>query len=298
MKRQTLKIKDAGNWLSCFSFVAPALLFYCVFVIIPIIGTVNISLHQWNGAAPQMTFVGFQNYKKLITDAIFYRALKNNIIWICVTIFVPVFMGLILATLISRPYVKGKLLYRMTYFMPCVVSLVAVGIVWGWIYNPVFGILRRFLISIRFPNAANIDFLGDPNLVIWFLVLAGSWTAYGFNMTVFLAAIQGIDNDYLEVAILEGANFFQSFFMVIIPTIKGTITLLVLNSLIGSFKVFDIVRIMTNGGPYHSSEVLSTYMYSTAFLMNNYGYGSALALTLTGIILICSVIYMRVMEKE
>jgi multiple sugar transport system permease protein/raffinose/stachyose/melibiose transport system permease protein len=286
------------KWLGCFAFAVPAVLFYILFVVVPIFGTVNISFHRWNGASPRMTFIGLENYRHIFSDPVFYHAIKNNIIWILFTIFVPVFLGLILATLISRPYVKPKLLYRLTYFMPNVVSLVAVGIVWGWIYNPVFGILERFLVAIGIPGADQIDFLGDPNLVIWSLVIAGSWTAFGFNMIVFLAAIQGIDNDYLEVAILEGANFFQIFFFVILPTIKGTVTLLVLNSLIGSFKVFDIVMIMTKGGPYHSSEVVSTYMYSRAFLMNEYGYGAAVALILALVIAVCSTLYMRAMEKE
>jgi multiple sugar transport system permease protein/raffinose/stachyose/melibiose transport system permease protein len=182
--------------------------------------------------------------------------------------------------------------------MPNIVSWVAVGIVWTWIYNPEYGILERFLAAVHFPGANQIDFLGDPKLVIWSLVLAGSWWAFGFNMTVFLAAIQGIDNDYLEVAILEGANGFQTFFMVILPAIKGTVTLLVLNSLIGSFKVFDIVYIMTKGGPYHSSEVVSTYMYIRAFQLNEYGYGAALGVVLAAVIAVCSLFYLRIMEKE
>lgn len=182
--------------------------------------------------------------------------------------------------------------------MPNVVSLVAVGIVWGWIYNPEFGILGRMLNALGMHGAARIDFLGDEKMVIWFLVLAGSWTCYGFNMVVFLAALQGIDTSYLEVAKLEGANAFQKFIYVIVPLIKGTIVLLVSNSLIGSFKVFDLIYIMTKGGPYHSSEVISTYMYNSAFNMNDYGYGSALAVVLAVIIAVCSGIFMKLTDKE
>jgi ABC-type sugar transport system permease subunit len=176
--------------------------------------------------------------------------------------------------------------------------LVAVGIVWGWIYHPNYSILGRMLAAVGIPGAREIDFLGNPNLVIWFLVIAGSWTCFGFNMTVFLAAIQGIDNDYLEVALLEGASYFQTFLWVILPTIRGTVTLMVLNSLIGSFKVFDIIWVMTKGGPYHSSEVIASYMYRTAFNQNKYGYGSAMAVVLTIIIAVCSISYMRIRERE
>lgn len=286
------------NWFGSFAFAAPALFFYVLFVIVPIVSTVQISFHRWNGASPVMEFIGVENYIRVFKDPIFYKALGNNVIWILFTIFVPVLLGLIFAVMITQKYIKGKFIFRLTYFMPNVVSLVAVGIIWGWIYNPEFGIIGKMLEAIGVSGAAGIDFLGDEKLVIWSLVIAGSWTCYGFNMVVFLAGLQGIDSCYLEVARLEGANALQKFFYVIVPLIKGTIVLLVSNSLIGSFKVFDIIYIMTKGGPYHSSEVISTYMYNSAFNMNDYGYGSALAVVLAVIIAVCSGIFMYRAERE
>lgn len=286
------------NWFGSFAFAAPALFFYVLFVIVPIVSTVQISFHRWNGASPVMEFIGVENYIRVFKDPIFYKALGNNVIWILFTILVPVLLGLIFAVMITQKYIKGKFIFRLTYFMPNVVSLVAVGIIWGWIYNPEFGIIGKMLEAIGVSGAAGIDFLGDEKLVIWSLVIAGSWTCYGFNMVVFLAGLQGIDSCYLEVARLEGANALQKFFYVIVPLIKGTIVLLVSNSLIGSFKVFDIIYIMTKGGPYHSSEVISTYMYNSAFNMNDYGYGSALAVVLAVIIAVCSGIFMYRAERE
>lgn len=293
--------KKAGSikkWLESFVFALPALFFYSLFVVIPIIMTIQISFHKWNGASADMDFIGLDNYIRVFNDPIFYKALGNNIIWILFTIFVPVTLGLILATIISNKHIKGKFLYRLTYFMPNVVSLVAVGIVWSWIYNPEFGILTKFVQAIGVPGAAGIDFLGDERLVIWFLVIAGSWTCYGFNMVVFLAALQGVDSSYLEVAKIEGASPMQQFIYVTVPLIKGTVVLLVSNSLIGSFKVFDLIYIMTKGGPYHSSEVISTYMYNSAFNMNEYGYGASLAVVLAVIIAVTSGIFMNRAERE
>ncbi|HIV11979.1 MAG TPA: sugar ABC transporter permease [Candidatus Pullilachnospira stercoravium] len=290
--------KQIKNWLGCFIFALPALFFYCLFLVGPIISTVKISLNEWNGANPYMKWVGLDNYIRVFQDPIFYKALGNNIIWILFTIFVPVLLGLIFAIILSNPWVKGKFLYRLTYFMPNVVSLVAVGIVWGWIYNPEFGIMGKMFRALGLDSLAAIDYLGDEKLVIWFLLIAGSWTCYGFNMVVFLAGLQGIDSSYLEVARLEGANPVQKFFYVIVPLIKGTIVLLVSNSLIGSFKVFDLIYVMTKGGPYHSSEVISTYMYTSAFTMNDYGYGSALAVALAVIIAVCSGIFMKLTDKD
>lgn len=291
-------INNLSKWLGCFVFIVPALFFYIVFIVIPLFGTINISFYRWNGASPNMTFLGFGNYKELLNTTAFWLSFRNNIIWILFTIVVPVMTGLVLATLISRPYVKAKIIFRLVYFMPAVVSLVAVGIVWTWIYNPVYGVLSRLLNFIQFPGAGNIEYLGNPKLVIWFLVIAGSWTCFGFNMVVFLAAIQAIDPDFLEVAILEGASYLQTFLLVIIPAIKGTITLLILNSLIGSFKVFDLIWIMTKGGPYNSSDVIATYMFRSSFNLNRYGYGSAMAVVLTIIIAIFSIIYIRIRERE
>lgn len=290
--------KRIKNWLGCFLFAFPALFFYCLFLVGPILSTIKISFNEWNGAAPYMKWVGLKNYQRIFQDPIFYKALGNNIIWILFTICVPLLLGLIFAIILTQKFVRGKFLYRLTYFMPNVVSLVAVGIVWGWIYNPEFGIMGRMFRALGLNGLADIDYLGDERLVIWFLLIAGSWTCYGFNMVVFLAGLQGIDSSYLEVAVLEGASPLQKFFYVIVPLLKGTIVLLVSNSLIGSFKVFDLIYVMTKGGPYHSSEVISTYMYNSAFGMNDYGYGSALAVTLAVIIAVCSGTFMKLADKD
>lgn len=290
--------KRIKNWLGCFLFALPAVFFYCLFLVGPILSTIKISFNEWNGAAPYMKWVGLKNYERIFQDPVFYKALGNNIIWILFTIFVPVLLGLIFAIILMQKFVKGKFLYRLTYFMPNVVSLVAVGIVWGWIYNPEFGMMSKMFRALGLNGLANIDYLGNEKLVIWFLLIAGSWTCYGFNMVVFLAGLQGIDSNYLEVAKLEGAGSMQTFIYVIVPLIKGTIVLLVSNSLIGSFKVFDLIYVMTKGGPYHSSEVISTYMYNSAFGMNDYGYGSALAVVLAVIIAVCSGIFMKLADKD
>lgn len=290
--------KRIKNWLGCFLFALPAVFFYCLFLVGPILSTIKISFNEWNGAAPYMKWVGLKNYERIFQDPVFYKALGNNIIWILFTIFVPVLLGLIFAIILMQKFVKGKFLYRLTYFMPNVVSLVAVGIVWGWIYNPEFGMMSKMFRALGLNELANIDYLGNEKLVIWFLLIAGSWTCYGFNMVVFLAGLQGIDSNYLEVAKLEGAGPMQTFIYVIVPLIKGTIVLLVSNSLIGSFKVFDLIYVMTKGGPYHSSEVISTYMYNSAFGMNDYGYGLALAVVLAVIIAVCSGIFMKLADKD
>jgi len=283
-----------SSWFKAMLFVAPALFFYLLFLIGPIFDTIQISFHRWNGMTPHMEFIGFENYRTLLSDPIFFRALLNNIYWILFTVFVPVFLGLILSVIVSQSFVRFRLVFRVVYYIPAVVSLVAVAIVWRWIYNPMFGILTRFIEALGMTSP---DWLGDPTWALFSLLIAGSWTYYGFCMVIFMAALAGQDVTYSEAARIDGANAVQLFFHVTLPMIKNTVTLLVLNSLIGSFKVFELVYVMTRGGPFRSTEVISTYMISTAFNLNQVGYGASIAVVLAIIIAICSIIYLKLAER-
>lgn len=278
-------------------FIVPALFFYLVFMVIPIFRTVQFSFYSWDGASPVMDFVGLDNYARMAGDPLFWRSLVHNLFWIVSTIVLPVGAGLILAVMLSSHLVKRKVVFRVTYFMPAVLSLVAVGIVWNWIYHPDFGVVNAFFRMLGLDSFAK-PWLGNENTVLPALIVAGSWTYYGFCMVVFLAAIQGIDRSYYEVARIEGANVLQTFFRITVPLLRNTITLLVLNSLIGSFKVFDIIFLMTKGGPFHSSDVIATYMYTQAFQMNDIGYGSAISIALAILIAGCSIVYIRFAERQ
>lgn len=278
-------------------FILPALVFYIIFLVIPIMGTLRYSFFNWDGASPTMQFVGLGNYIQLIHDALFWESLGHNLFWIVSTIAIPVFLGLILASMLSMKWIKGRTIFRVTYFIPSVVSLVAVGIIWDWIYDPQYGILNAVLRTIGL-SVLQAPWLGDASTVLPALIVAGSWTYYGFCMVIFLAALQGIDPAFFEAARMEGASSFQTFIHITVPLLKNAITLVVLNSLIGSFKVFDIIYVMTKGGPFHSSEVVSTYMYTNAFEMNRVGYGAAISIFLALIIAFASILYIRFAERD
>ncbi len=277
-------------------FILPALIFYCYFVMYPLINTLYLSLCEWTGVGANKIFVGFRNYQTLVKDPLIWQALSHNIVWILVTVFVPTVLALILAVLLTTPKLRGMAIFRVTYFMPSVVSLVAVSVVWKWIFNQSYGTLNQVLKAVGL-GFLRTSWLGNPNTALGALLTAGSWTHYGFCMVIFLAALQGMDGSLFEAAMIDGANSVQRFFYVTIPLLKNTITLIVLNSLIGSFKVFDLVWIMTQGGPYHSTEVMSTYLYNQAFFMNNVGKGAASAMMLTVIIAICSAVYFKAPER-
>lgn len=241
--------------------------------------------------------MGFGNYKALVEDPQMWQALLHNIIWIVTTIVLPTTLALILAVMLATPNLRGLTLFRVTFFMPSIVSMVVVSIVWGWIFNQSYGAVNTTLEALGL-GALKRAWLGDPSTVLGALLTAGSWTHYGFCMVIFLAALQGIDRSYYEVAEIDGANAVQKFLHVTVPMLKNTVTLLVLNSMIGSFKVFDIIWATTKGGPYHSSEVVSTYLYNKAFYMNQTGMGAAIAIFLAMIIALCSAVYFKAAERE
>lgn len=278
-------------------FVLPALIFYCYFVIYAAGNTFYLSLCEWNGVSPTKQFVGLQNYLSLVQDPLIWQALLHNVIWILVTVFIPTTLALILAVLLTTPKLKGVTLFRVSFFMPSIVSMVVVSIVWKWIFNQSYGTFNQVLRALGL-SSLTTSWLGNPSTALGALLTAGSWTHYGFCMVIFLAALQSIDQTYYEAAMIDGANAFRRFISVTIPMLKNSITLLVLNSMIGSFKVFDIIWVSTTGGPYHTTEVISTYVYNQAFILNKVGLGSAAAMLLMVITAICSAIYFKYAEKE
>jgi len=291
-----VRAKGLRQW-SPLLFILPALLFYCVFVAGSLFSTIRLSFFEWDGANPVQTYVGFANYWALVSDPLMWRSLSHNLIWIATTIVLPTTLGLILAAMLTTPKLRFVTLFRVTFFMPSIVSMVVVSIVWGWIFNQSYGVINTMLRAIGLGSLTRA-WLGDPNTVLGALLTAGSWTHYGFCMVIFMAALQGIDRSYYEVAEIDGANAAQIFIHITVPMLKNTVTLLVLNSMIGSFKVFDIIWAQTRGGPYHSSEVVSTYLYNKAFYMNQTGMGAAIAIFLAIIIAVCSALYFKAAERE
>ncbi len=193
--------------------------------------------------------------------------------------FLPVSAGLLLAVLITQKKVIGQTLFRVVYFIPYVLSLVIVGIVWGWIYHPTFGILNMMLRWVGLGSLAR-GWLGDPTWALFGVIIAGSWTYFGFCMIIIRSALMDISPSLYEAARIDGANNFQTFFNITIPSIRNVLNFLMLLSLINSFKVFDIIYVMTNGGPYNKTEVAAIYIYSRAFIQSRVGYSSSLSVIL------------------
>lgn len=204
-------------------------------------------------------------------------------------------IGMILALLLwTRP--QGFTLFRTVYFMPQVLSSVVVALVWSWIYNPIFGILNKGLDAVGLEHVSR-GWLGDTTYALYAVLGAAIWAETGFVFVVFLAGLQNVSRDLLEAATIDGANAWQRFRNVTIPQLGNVLNVVTALLLIGGFSVFDIVMVMTSGGPANATEVIATYTYSEAFIQNRIGYAATLSLVMTVITLVASVIFIRLRER-
>lgn len=276
-------------------FLLPAAVLYALFMIYPFFQAIYLSFTSWNGATADKPWVGLDNYRQLVDDSLLWDALKNNVIWVVIGTMGPLAVGFLLAVLLAgKP--RGFTLFRTAFFLPQVLSSVIIGIVWGWIYNPLFGILNVGLDRIGLENVSR-GWLGDPDWALYAVLAAAMWAETGFVFVVFLAGLQNVSKDLLEAATLDGANGWRRFWDVIVPQMANVVTVVAALLLIGGFSVFDLIFVMTGGGPANASEVIATYAYKEAFTQNHVGYASTLTLVMTAITLVASVVFIRFRER-
>lgn len=287
--RLRLALGSAFGRGSIYLYLLPAVAVYAVFFLRPLVELVRLSLYAWDGVEPKR-FVGAANYRELVGDGGFWEALEHNAVWMAAGVVVPTVIGLVAAIVLVRANIHGRGLFRALLFLPQVLSSVVVAIVWGWLYNPSSGALNKGLHGL---GLAGHDWLGSPTLVLGSLFAVWAWATYGFGMVVLGAAIQTIDESYFDAAKVDRAGRLQQLRFVLLPAIRRPLTVVVLINAITAFQVFDLVFIMTNGGPFGSSNVLELYMYNNAFQYNRVGYGSTVAVTLGVVILAFSLLFLR-----
>lgn len=273
------------------------LLLFTIFVGFPILFTIYLSFFSWDGVGTQFTFIGLQNYQTLLHDREFYRALKNTTIWTILTLLVPVVIGFFLAVFLTsgRMYFKGAI--RSLLFLPSTMSLVTVGIMFSLILNPIFGALNTGLTAARLGFLIH-DWLGDPKIALYTLILTYAWTYMGLPLTMFYAGIRQIPTELYEAAQIEGAGFWQTLRYVTVPVLRPVFTVVTVIAIINSVKAFDLVFAMTRGGPYGQTAVLGYYMYLQAFLSYRYGYGSTISVVILVISSLFAYIYLRHLAGE
>jgi raffinose/stachyose/melibiose transport system permease protein len=277
-------------------FIAPALVIYVVFMIYPFLNTIYLSFTNWDGITADKDWVGLSNYARIFGEEAALKAFVNNIIWVILGTISPVVLGLFEALLVWSG-ARGSIVFRTLYFLPFVLPLVVVGIVWQWIYHPLFGIVNTLLDGVGLEGLSR-GWLADPHTALYAVLIAALWGQTGFCFLILHASLQNVDMSIVEAAMLDGANWFQRARHVIIPQIAPQLTMVTAVTLIGGFAVFDIIYVMTRGGPGSASEVLATYTVRSAFEQNLAGYGSALAMLMTVLSLVSAVVFVRLRERQ
>lgn len=283
MRKQAFYDNIAG-----YLFIAPMLILTVTLVIIPILLSGVISFSNWNfvSGLDGFKFVGLDNYTRLMQDESFHRSLYNNLIMIAV-VPVAMFLALVLAVLINKA-TYFKTFFKVIYFMPFISSFVAIALLWRVLYHPNNGPINGFLRSIGVEHPPM--WLADPKFALISVMIIMVWTSLGFNMVIYLAGLQNISRDLYEAADVDGASPLRQFFRITLPMLSPTSFFLLITGIVGSFKVFDLIMVLTGGGPAGSTSVIVYYLYEVAFVNLESGYASAMGIILLILILLVTLV--------
>jgi raffinose/stachyose/melibiose transport system permease protein len=255
----------------------PALAIYLFAVVAPFIGTLGLSFFRWDGYAKPI-WAGFDNYVRAFKDQVFQSTFAHVLIYILVTLIVEVLLGLILAGYISSR--RNTTFLRISLFIPVMLPSVVIAVLWSAIYNPDYGILNSILADIGLANLQHV-WLGDPTTALLSICLVSGWVYSGFFMAIFVAAFSRLPSEVIESASLDGAGAYQIFRKIKVPMIQQSTSVAILLCITGGVQGFDLFYVMTNGGPYNTTEVPTTYLVKTVFANGEIGYGSALAILIS-----------------
>ena len=259
--------------------VIPAVLLMAVFLLFPLANAIYYVFVDFNGIDPSPPWIGLRNFTELAQDPDVRTAFVNNIVWILIGTAAPLVLGTGLALLLWGVR-RGSTAYRISFFLPYVLPQVAVGVVWGWIYEPSRGWLNRTLEMVGL-DGLTAGWLGDPDTALYAVLATAVWTAVGFVFVIVLSALRNVDTELVDAALLDGANWFQRLRYIVLPQIMPVFVMVTAITLIGGFAVFDLIFVMTGGGPAGASDVLGTVAYSNAFELNRISYGTTLAVVVT-----------------
>ena len=288
--------KKCGIDRTALAFIAPALILYVLFIIVPTVSSVYYSFTSWDGISPDVKFIGLANYKEIFTSARFGNALKNTII---LTIFISILenaFALGLAVLVDNVR-WGKNFFRSAFYIPVLISGIVSGFIWKIMYNYNFGAINSILTQIGLGNFKQ-DWLGNTSLTLIMIGVVLVWKGAGYYMIIYLASLQSVSTDVIEAAEIDGASPWQRFRMITIPLISGAFTINFTLSLINGLKVFDQINVMTDGGPGFTSETLVYLLYKVGFTEGRQGFGTAVGIMLLFIIIILNTIQQKFLRSR
>jgi raffinose/stachyose/melibiose transport system permease protein len=264
-------------------FICPALLFVLFFAYWPILSTLNYSLHSWNGFSREMSWVGWKNYISLFKDAYFAHSLSNNLLVVVVSLLLQLPLSFFSAYIIYRVNNKWTEISKVIFYIPCILSMVMVGLLWRFIYDYQYGTVNTLLKTIGLPGLAHV-WLTDPHTAFGAILVVVIWVYFGYHCVIHSAGLNSLSPEITEAARIDGATGWILVWRIILPMLSEVIRVSLIIALVGSFQFFDLIWVLTGGGPFHRTDVLATYMYNRAFQAREFGYGSAIAV----IILICA----------
>lgn len=277
-------------------FILPAFLLYGTFVMVPTFSSIYLSFTSWDGISDNIRYIGLENFKEIWNSPRVHNALKNTVIVAVALVLLENIVALILALLVDQ--VRWfKNLFRSIFYFPVLMSGIIMGFIWMIILNYNFGVINQLLDMIGL-SALKMDWLGNPDYALLSIILSTVWKASGYYMIIYLAGLQGIPQDLLEAASIDGAGKWKQFRHITFPLLAGATTVCVMLSMINSLKLFDQIAVMTNGGPGFATETLTYIIYRVAFGEGRQGFGTALAIVLFILILIISLFQIRVLRKR
>ncbi len=276
-------------------FLAPGMVLFVIFVIAPIFQSMWVSLFDWDGLGPRK-WIGLQNYVELLDDESFYTSLKNNLIWL-VMYLLSIPAGLAIALFLNQT-VTGIRLYKSLFFFPFVISQVVVGLMFTWFYAPSFGLLAGLIRAI---TGSDVAILADERFATYGIIAAGLWPQIAYVMILYLTGLNNINSEQVEAARMDNARGWRLLWHIIIPQLRPATFIAIVVTVIGALRSFDLVSIMTKGGPYGSTRVLSYFMYEQALSEYGYrmGYGAAIAVVLFLIMMVFITYFItRMIQQE
>lgn len=274
----------------------PAVVLFTLFVIYPFLKGFYISLHRWDGLS-DMEWLGFRNYYFAVTDKTFWKTMGNTFRYALITPVLKNLLGFALALLFVQK-LKGMSLFRVCTYIPYTFSYVVVGVLWCWIYNPTFGLLNSLLKALGLESWIQ-GWLSDPKVALWSVILVDVWKCMGFHAVLFMAGLQSIPQDLYEAAAIDGASKWKQFLHITIPQLNSTIVTSMLLAITGAFvNNYDVVNVMTGGGPYHSTEVGLIYIMNTAFQQNNMGKANAMSMILVVFVAVFGFLQLKTMTRD
>lgn len=289
------KLGKKKNWIA-YLYILPmmvlsfALVYYCI------IDTVVVSFTDWDGMSDTFNWVGVSNYVKMFKDKVFWTSVTNNLIFFAGTVFIQAFLGFVLAVLLKKK-LPGSNIFKAIYFMPIAMATSIITAIFKIIMDPTNGALNQFFRAIHLDGLA-LNWLGDPKIALISVIIVNIFQWMGFSMVTYYAGLMSLPDDVYEAAKIDGAGFWRTTFSITLPMLKGTTNVLIILGIVGSLKTFDIVKLLTGGGPGRSTAVMNTYLYEKAFKDFNAGGAASIGVAILIIAIVMSFLQIKLGKED